>query len=149
MTAPPGFHSAVLLGLLEQLQAWDVGRYVATGVYAPGDVPLVVTLLPDRPDAGVALTLYDKGDALELDDTLTGLQVRCRGRPSARGSAMDLADLVFDRLHGATDLDLHGVHLVQAIHISGGSLGFDAGNRPEYTSSYDLYLNRPSANRPD
>lgn len=148
-TVPPGFNRQLLTGLAKQLDSWGVGRYLEQGTFPADAVAVVLLSHPESPPQSVALTTYSKQSAVELDDEVTGLQIRCRGKAGARSGGMDLADLVFDRLHGATGLDLGGVWLVQAIHTSGASLGPDTNSRWEWSSNYDLYLNRPSTNRPD
>lgn len=148
-----GWTKNLLVGLAEWLAAGNVGTWPGLGgTYDPAaTVPVIsVRALPDRPDRAIAITLYSvaDGDDAGLADVLTALQVRARGTTDPT-VVDDVADAVFDRIHGLSMVTLGGVHVTLIRRQSGALLGPDESGRWERTDNYYLHAARPNTYRTD
>lgn len=149
-----GWTNNLLVGLAEELAARGVVRWQPTGAYAAaGAPPVFLRALGDRPDAAVALAAYGDPDYEDagLNDVVQGVQIRTRAKtPDA---VEDLADQIWDELHGAEMLRLGtGAAAVATTLIrrrSTAALGRDAAGRFERVDNYYVNASRPNANRPD
>lgn len=147
-----GWSTNFLTGLAEYLAAGNVGTWTPVGVFDPAATvpPISLRALPDAPDRAIAVTTYPiaEGDDAGLADVLTGLQVRTRGTTDPT-TVDDVADAVFDRIHGASMLTLGGVHVTLIRRQSGALLGPDDSGRFERTDNYYVHAARPTGHRPD
>ncbi|GGM65212.1 hypothetical protein GCM10012275_39700 [Longimycelium tulufanense] len=134
-------------GLAEHLAAAGVGAYRPTGVYADHETGIVLGAIPIHPPRVIALTPYPLVDDVDQADSVLGLQVRVRSGSGDPREALDLTDVVFEVLHGATHLNLAGtvVHLVQ--RAASIPMGRDESGRYEHADTYRLTVHRPTPHR--
>jgi hypothetical protein len=147
-----GWTSALLTGLAELLDASGAGiwRQDPADPYGPDDVAIVLGAMPATPVRCILLSAYPVSDHMSEADVTVGVQVRTRAGPDVR-DVLDLDDAVWELLHGATDLQLGVVDVVQVSRRSSTSLGQarDAtGVRWERVSNYYADAMRPTAHRP-
>ncbi|MFC4912590.1 minor capsid protein [Actinomadura gamaensis] len=146
----------LLAGLAAHLAAAGIGQWKPVGTYDPASAVPAITLrtLPDRPDRAIALDLFADVDADDagLADVLAAVQIQTRGTRDP-SDVDDLADAIWDRLHGAQMLTLDtgpaAVHTTLIRRRSSDRLGADEHGR--YLRSCNYYVNaaRPNAYRPD
>lgn len=142
------FTTDVLEGVAQWLSSAGIGTWRSTGVYTADETGIVLRAQPQTPDRVLTLSTYSLSDDPSLSDSVVGLQVITRWGGGDPRPNDDLADQVFDLLHGATQVDLStGLRVVQALHRSGTSLGQDANQRWRTSSNYALDVYRPSPNR--
>lgn len=143
------FTKDLLNGIAAYLDDQSVATYRATGAYLTSETAIVVGELPTEPDNAIALVTYPVSDSAALSDSIVGLQVVCRAEAGDPSSADDLADEVFDVMHGVTHVTLaSGVHLVQSLRQSGPvTLGEDTNGRWSTVQNFYLKLHRPSTFR--
>lgn len=148
----PGWTTTLLEGLAAHIAGAGIAEWTPGGTYDPDQAGAVVALraLPDGPDRAIALATYPvaDGDDAGLADTITAVQVRTRGTQDPR-TVDDLADAVFDLVHGAAMLTLGTVHTSLIRRQSGGLIGPDERGRHERTDNYYVYAARPNAHRTD
>jgi len=143
-----GFQTNLAVGVAELLAGASVATWRPTGAYLAGEVGIFLKKIPQEPDGAVSLTLYPVSDDPSLPDSVLGLQVLTRAAGADPRPVDDLADAIFDVLHGRHDFDLPtGVRVVQALHQGGGTLGQDDLNRWGRSDNYYLTVCRPSLNR--
>jgi hypothetical protein len=149
-----GWTNNLLVGLAEELAARGVARWQPTGAYGEaGAPPVFLRALGDKPDAAVALAAYGDPDYEDagLSDVVQGVQIRTRA--ATPDACDDLADAIWDELHGAEMLRLGtGAAQVATTLIrrrSTAALGRDAAGRFERVDNYYIQASRPNANRPD
>jgi hypothetical protein len=141
----------LLSGLAQHLAASGVGVWHPNGIYAPAEVAITIGGLPSSPDTAIALAVYGVGpsgdDPTEPDSHVLA-QARIRAGQDPR-VVDDLADLVFDALHGLSDVVLpDGVLLLQALRTVVAPLGVDGSGRWERADSYSIRVHRPTTHRP-
>jgi hypothetical protein len=137
--------SDLLTGAAEYLAAAGVGVWSPTGTYTDTDTGIVIGRMPATPDRAIVLALYDV-DTTSLSHVLAGLQVRCRGpRTSDPRPVSDLADAVYEALHGAQHVTLGGVRVPLIWRQSHAWIGADDNRREETASNFYLHAGRPSA----
>ena len=142
------FTKDLLTGLAAYLHSASVGTWKATGAYTSGQTAIVIGALPQTPDRAIALAFYPVEDSPSLSDSVAGVQVITRWGGEDPTATDDLADGVFDALHGMTAVTLStGVRVVQCLHQSGASLGRDGNGRWERSDNYYLTIHRPSTHR--
>lgn len=144
-----GFQTDLLTGLAAYLQTAGIGTWSTSGAYTVGQTGIVLGTVPQAPDRVITLTAYSVRDNAALSDSVVGVQTRCRWAGQDPRPVDDLADRIFDLLHGMTHTTLSGgVHVVQCLRQSGPvSLGQDQNGRWSNSSNYYLTVHRPSANR--
>jgi hypothetical protein len=143
-----GFSTDLLTGLAAFLQTAGVGTWSTSGAYTASQTGILLGNMPQSPDNVITLTTYGVADSPALSDSVIGLQVRCRAAGADPRTVDDLDDLIFSLLHGAQHIALTGgVHIVQCLRQSAGTLGRDSNNRWSNVSNYYLNVHRPSANR--
>lgn len=141
--------SSLLTGVAEHLAHAGAGTWRTTGAaYTAGETAIVQGKTPATPDRVIALAAYPVEDEPELPISVLGVQVRVRGTPDAR-TADDIADRVFDELHGLTNTVLGGVPVVQILRRSSTPLGQDQSGRWERSDNYYFTVQRPGRNRPE
>ena len=133
-------HERTLLAGLKPLIAPDL-LPLASVFY--GDLP---ALTPHR---AVAFNCYAATDEAKVALTRLRVQVMVRGIENDSLDAGDLADSIFDRLHGLENLWFGGVHLVQCFRISRVPLGIDTAKRTTRADNYECDVDLPvTAGRP-
>ncbi|WP_440100024.1 minor capsid protein [Streptosporangium sp. H16] len=140
----------LLTGLAELLAAAAVGDWIPSGMYADTQTAITIGGLPAKPDEAVTLSVYgigQAGDDVEQADSSVQVQVRMRAKSDPR-VVDDLADGVFDALHGLSNVRLStGVLVLLVRRTIVAPLGRDSSGRWERADSYDLMVHRPSPNR--
>lgn len=145
---PSGFQNQMLIGFAEFLQSAGIANYVTSGIYTPNQIGITLRVMPSAPDAIVMLSTYSVTDDPSLSDSVLGLQVQVRMDGEDPRPTNDLADSVFNVLHGLHDVDLAtSVHVVQCLRRSGVSLGLDELRRWMWSDNYYVTTWRPSPNR--
>lgn len=149
-----GWTNRLLVGLAELLDERGVARWQPTGAYAAaGAPPVFLRALGDKPDAAVALAAYGDPDYEDagLSDVIQGVQIRTRA--NTPDAVDDLADAIWEEIHGAEMLRLGTAPNVIATTLirrrSTAALGRDAAGRFERADNYYVNASRPNANRPD
>jgi hypothetical protein len=138
-----GWTNDLMTGLGELLAAAGVGQWNPDGVYADGDIGITVGVLPQTPEQVICLTPYPVDDRPGMVDVTVGMQIRCRGTADPR-VVQDLADAVYDALHGATPGTVHGIQVAQVFWQSGAPLGADQLGRWERSENYYAQASRPN-----
>jgi hypothetical protein len=141
----------LLSGLAEHLAASGAGVWHPNGIYTAAETAITVGGLPAAPDTALALAVYGVGpagdDPTEPDSEVL-VQVRIRAGQDPR-IVDDLADLVFDAVHGLSDVVLDGgVLLLHARRTVVAPLGVDGSGRWERADSYAIRVHRPTTHRP-
>lgn len=143
-----GWTRDALDGLARLLADAGVGTYRESGAYQPTETGITVGLLPQQPAKVIALVPYPLTDDPSSTDSVLGLQVRTRSDTQDPRTAFDLADSVFDALHGLGDVALSATAVLKfAERTSGTPLGEDSQGRAEWSDNYQLRVNRPAAHR--
>jgi hypothetical protein len=150
-----GWTTNLLIGLAERLDTAGIVRWQATGAYTAGGLPPVfLRALGDAPDIAVALAAYGdpENEDAGLSDVVQAVQIRTRGDRDPV-TVDDLADQIWDELHGAAMLRLGTAPNVVATTLirrrSTAALGVDAAGRYERVDNYYITAARPNAHRPD
>lgn len=134
-----GFTRDLLVGLKADL----VAAGIATPIYF-GD-------LPTTPDRAMALTAYSAVDQPKVALSTLRVQVMVRGIPNDSLDGDDLADSIFNALHGLENRSYASgtVHLVQCLRISAVPLGIDTSKRSTRADNYECDVDLPlTAGRP-
>lgn len=151
MTLPVGFQSNLLIGLAVYLAAGGIeATYRTSGIFTALETGIFLGNIPQSPDRIVTLTAYGIGDdSPNLSDSGLGVQVRCRWGGADKRPSDDLADAIFNLLHGMISVTLStGVYISQCRRNSGPApLGQDSSNRWSNVQNFYLSTHRPSANR--
>ena len=143
-----GFSTLLLTGLAADLATASIGTWNTSGVYTVTQTGIVLGTVPQGPDRIVTLTAYPVSDSPNLSDSVIGVQVRCRWGGQDPRLVEDLADLIYNRWHGMTNVTLTGgVRVVQCLRQSAVPIGQDANLRWMNSSNYYLTVQRPSTNR--
>jgi hypothetical protein len=145
-----GFTTDLLTGIAALMAADDAvdATYRTTGSYTASETGVRFGDIPQKPDRVITLSGYPVTDDPALSDSVIGLQVRCRWGGSDRQPSDDLADAVFDLLHGLSGRTLStGVRIVSCKRVSGSTLGQDANGRWSNVQNFYLAVHRPSVNR--
>lgn len=143
-----GYQTNLLTGFAVLLNVASVGTWNASGAYTSGQTGIALRVIPQSPDSIIALTTYSVTDDPSLSDTVTGLQVLTRKGGQDPRTVDDLADDIFDQLHGLHDVLLStGIHVVQCLHRSGTPLPEDDLHRWSRSDNYYVTTHRPSPNR--
>ncbi|MGW3572176.1 minor capsid protein [Streptomyces sp. NPDC000941] len=130
----------LLDGLAQLIADQGIAVYRPDGVYTVSETGLTVAVMPDNPDRIVALTAYPVEDT-HLTDAITGVQVRVRASRDPR-EADQLADALFDLLHGREHFVAGGIHIGLCWRQSQGPLGQDQLGRMELAANYYLRTTR-------
>lgn len=143
-----GYQTNLLTGMAQLLDATDVADWSPNGVYPADARAIFLKVIPQAPDTAISLTTYPVTSGAYLSDSVTGLQVRCRTGGQDPRPVDDLADAIFDQLHGLHDVTLaSGLRVVQCLHQGGGSLGQDDLKRWGRSDNFYVTTWRPSLNR--
>lgn len=143
-----GFQQDLVTGFAQLLDAEGVGKWRPVGAYQAGETAITRRELASGLDRSIALSTYSVDDDPTLSDSVLGLQVVTRWEGADPAPADDLADSVYDALHGLAGVDLGtGVHVVQCLFRSGTTLGQDQSKRWRTSSNFYVTVHRPSSNR--
>jgi len=145
-----GFRTNLLTGLAVLLSNAGIGSWNESGVYTSDQTGIVIGTVPQSPDRIITLTSYGaSGDSPALSDSILGVQVRCRWDGEDPRPVDDLADSIYDFLHGRTHYLLStGVAVVQSLCQSGPtSIGQDSDLRWSNVTNYYVIAHRPSTYR--
>lgn len=143
--------SQLLSGFAEHLATSGIGTWHQDGSpYGSTDTGIVIGAMPAQPERVILLNAYPMGESLSTATVAVGLQVRTRAGTDPR-QVWDLDDTIWEQLHGATQLNLGEVTVIQVYRTSSASLGQgrDGQNRWERTSNYHVDALRPTSERPD
>lgn len=143
-----GFQTNLATGVAVLLDSAGVAKWRSTGVYTASEVGIFIKANPQSPDGAVSLSTYPVASDPSLATSVVGLQVITRAAGADPRPVDDLADAIFDQLHGLHDSTLStGVRVVQLLHQGGGSLGQDDLKRWGRSDNYYATVWRPSPNR--
>lgn len=145
-----GFSTKIATGLAELLAAAGVGEWLPAGQRTGTPVPWVTLVnVPETPDQIIALTAYSNTPNTGGTEVIISVQVRTRG-DRVPSTPIDLQDAVFDALHGRRRTMLgtvpNQVLVSQIVRRNATAMGSDALSRWEWSSTYDVYVNRANAN---
>lgn len=143
-----GWTGRLLVGVAELLAGEGVGTWSTTAAYAAGQTGIVLKAYPPAPDRVVVLTPYPVTDHQVLADSVTGLQIRTRGLATNPTDVDDLADAVFEALHGLTGVDIGGVQVAEMHRQSYAQLGRDQQDRFERSDNYYVAAMHANRHRP-
>lgn len=139
-----GWTRDFLEGFAQVLETAGVADWDVEADYTADQVGIYLVGIPDGAPSGLALAHYVVDDTLH-GHGVQGLQVRCRGTEDPRVAA-DLADAVFDALHGLTDAQLPGaagITVAKAWRQSHAPIGTDSAGRWETSSNFYALTDRP------
>ena len=128
------YHENLFYGITEALA--DVGAKFVLGV------------LPQAGNA-VAVNFYSVQDHGTMTDTVQGVQLAIRAESKDSRATPALSEAVFDRLHGLTGADWHGIPIVHCYRNSSAYLGPDDSGNHKITDNYYLQLVRAGRHRTD
>lgn len=119
--------------------------FKASGQYANNEIGMFSTILPEKPDDAVALTLYVVRDNLPDAETVIACQFMMRSKSIATLDAIEdaIANVWTARQGG----NLGNIKLVMAAWSSGASIGQDSNDRLARSANYYLTVNRPNQHR--
>lgn len=142
-----GYTTDLLTGLAEHLAANGIGTWSTTATYTDAETGIVLKVVPQSPDSVIVLTDYSITDDPALSDSVTGVQIRTRTGGTDPRTTDDLADSIFNLLHGARGVALGPVStqlISRESYLTGGR---DANDRHERTDNYYIHAWRPSPHR--
>lgn len=138
----------LLVGVAELLDTAGAGTWNGLGVAAatgPTDTAIALRQTPPDPDRSITLTDYPVTSNARLTDTVTGVNIRVRGRTPSQASATAAA--VYAALHalGRTALGTApNVILVTDAYLqSEAQVGPDNNGRAVRSINYYVSWNRP------
>lgn len=142
-----GYTSSLVDGIADLLADEGVGRFAPTEVIADPDTGIFRSVMPATPDRALGLTAYPVEDT-HLTDATTGVQIRMRAGLDP-GAVDDLADQVFNVLHGRENYTVGGVFVELSWRQSQAWIGQDAHGRMELTSNFYFRTTRPGPHQQD
>lgn len=140
-----GFTTDLLTGLAQRLALADVGAWDPDGIYHPTQTGIFLGTVPLEPDRCITLTSYQVEQAAERVEGVTAVQVRIRAGRDPRDMD-DLADAVFDQLHGLNEVTLSSAYISVMWRETSLPMGVDANNRHERADNYYARTARASLN---
>lgn len=136
-----GYTSSLLDGIAALLAAESIGVFNPDAVIVDPDTGIYRGVMPATPERALGLTAYPVEDT-HLTDATTGVQIRMRAGRSP-DAIDDLADAVFNVLHGRESYDAGGVFVELSWRQSQAWIGQDTHGRMELTSNFYLRTTRP------
>lgn len=121
------------------------------GIYdalADLEANVVLGVLPQTGTA-IAVTFYGVQDHGTMTDSIQGVQLAIRAESRDTRDTPRLAEAVFDRLHGVTATDWHGIPIVHCYRNSSAYLGVDDSGNHKITDNYYVQLTRAGRHRTD
>lgn len=116
--------------------------YRANGGYQAGEVGVHGLVLPESPDAALAMNLYGVDESV---DTVLGLQFRFRAKSEGHLDAIE--DALTNSWASRQNGTLNGVTLIQSRWSSGASLGQDSSGRITRSINFYITVDRPLTHR--
>lgn len=113
------------------------------------EVKLLLGALPQDSEDAIAVTLYSVDDHGTMTDTIQGVQLAIRANSRDTRDTPRLSESVFDRLHGITATDWHGIPIVHCYRNSSAYLGPDDSGNHKITDNYYVQLSRAGRHRTD
>jgi len=101
-----GYQTNLLTGLAAYIAAAGIGTWDPTTPYGDTETGITLYTMPQKPDRIICLSAYGVSDDPSLSDSVLGVQVRCRWGAEDPRYADDLADAIFDLLHGREQWDV-------------------------------------------
>ncbi len=145
-----GFSRDLLTGLAVLLAERDAGDWNPNGKYTDNQRAITIGGLPSQPDHAIALAVYGTGgDGVDQSDSTVLVQARMRAKADPRDVG-DIADEVFDVLHGLANVTLStGVLVYLSQRTVVAPFSRDSSGRWERADSYELMVHWPTTHRPD
>lgn len=145
-----GFTTKLAAGLAELLAAAGAGEWAPSSQRTGTPTPwITIGDLPETPDQVICLTPYDATPLTAGSDIVVPVQVRTRG-DRLPATAVDLQDAVYEALHGRRRTTLgtapNQIMVVQIVRRNAAQLGKDDLSRWQWVSTYDVSVNRMTAN---
>jgi hypothetical protein len=145
-----GWTSDLLDALAQLLADNHLGTYRPDGAaYTTGETAITVKKLPQTPHRCVVLATYPVSDDPDLADVTVAVQFRTRGAGPDPRDVDDLADSIFDLLHGQRNLRLGPIATTLCWRQSWTTLGQDPTGLWSRSDNYYITAARPTATRPD
>lgn len=142
------FTNDLFSGLAQLLATAGVGVYKPTTAYGANDTAITSQVLPQSPDAALAITFYPVSDDATMSDSVVGVQVMIRAAGSDDSAANDLADAVFAVFQSLPSQTLtSGVQVQIMTRKSGTLLGKDDEQRWMRSENYYAQVYRPATHR--
>lgn len=136
-------------GLAETIDGSGIGTYRPTGVYLPGETAIVHRSSPQSPDRVIMMMCVPMTDATMIPMGRWMVQFYFRGVPNDTFDVEDLGDAVFDLMHGAKDMMMGSVHIIQCLRQGSVGNGQDTSKRWTRIDRYMIDLDvAPTTNRP-
>jgi minor capsid protein len=150
----PGWTQAVTVGLAEYIATAGLAVWDPSNPYPDGSTGLFYRWLPPGPDRAMVLTPYAVADDPDLTDVELGVQVRTRGAAGETTAPDDLADQLYDLLHGARRVQLGPADAVLISRQSFATFGpdragADSADRWERVDNYRIRTARATPNLTD
>lgn len=148
-----GLRTRMLKGFAQLIDMHTNAVWLESGSYAEGVIGITIQAVPERPDGVVTLSAYSVTDDPALSDSVIGLQVRVRRGGANPTPTNDLADELFDLLHGLSDFELpavedeRGVWVVSCVRRSQVPGGQDGNRRWSDIQNFYVTIHAPSAHR--
>ncbi|WP_309029141.1 minor capsid protein [Streptomyces alfalfae] len=137
-----GYTGDLLGGVAALMQSAGLAVFRPSGTYTPTELGITFGALPSTPNRAIAITAYPVEDT-SFSDAVTALQIRIRGERDPR-PVDDLADDLFDLLHGREQEWIGGVYVALIWRQSQAPLGPDEAGRMELAANYYARTTRPS-----
>src|SRR5699024_11393597 len=96
---------ARVVGLAEHVAAAGIGTWSPDGMFTPRQTGITTKDMPASPDRVIAISPYSTTNELQ-GETIQPVQFRCRGSEGKPLDSDDLADALYQLLHGAQNLNL-------------------------------------------
>lgn len=137
--------SDLLEGIAWQLHNAGIGVYRPDGIYAAGDIGIVLKVVPATPDRVIVLNAYTPGNADHPDQPLstTAVQVRARGRANKPLDTDDVLDAVNVLLQGQEQYRYGTVQALSVTRTSSVPMGQDGNKRLEHADNYYVDVELP------
>lgn len=139
--------SSFLLGIAGLIQ--DAGIGVYKSVYASSDIAITVMAVPQTPDNVIVLSPYRVQDSMPLNDSIQGLQIRCRASGENPLVVLERDAALFNLFEGMQNVMIGDVYTALIWRQSQLPGPQDANMRWECSSSYYCRIADPTTHRTD
>lgn len=137
------WESDLLRGIGGFLNTAGVGTYSEATAYTADQTAIMLGPLQPEPDRQIALTLYSSVDTFmpTQHHSTVRVQFYLRGNVGQPLDPAELADDIFNVLHGLTGVQMGNIWVVQAYRKVVSWQGIDTSNRAERADSYEFTVN--------